>query len=194
MVRLRVVSVPRLRIRSARKRGGLPAGGPERLASQASWAQGRAQAFSRGPRVCAHPTSGRTGLDDRRLCAGRSGKVWYCSSPPESRAGAVGQKKTAESRVSLTIPEGAVQAYQGLRRRVVRWDSGGEQLEGRRVFVRCGFAAWAQMKPAVGPSHPPESHSPSGVEGPSLDSFGTELVRLVASLILSTRQEVFRHA
>jgi len=73
-------------------------------------------------------------------------------------------------------------------------DSGGEHLEGRRVFVRCGFAAWAQIKPAVVPSRPSESHFPSGVEAPSLDSFGTELVRLVAGLILSTRQEVFRHA
>jgi hypothetical protein len=43
-----------------------PAGGPERLASQASWAQGRAQAFYRGHRVCAHPASWCTGLDHRR--------------------------------------------------------------------------------------------------------------------------------
>src|SRR6516162_9734960 len=174
--------------------GCFPAGGPERLASQASWAQGRAQAFYRGHRVCAHPASWRTGLDHRRLCAGRSGKVWYCGSPPESRAGPVGQKKTAESPVRATIPEGTVEAYEGLRQRVVQWDSGGEHLEGRRVFVHGGFAAWAQIKPAVVPSRPPQSHFPSGVEAPSLDSFATELVRLVAGLVLSTRQEVFRHA
>ena len=79
--------------------------------------------------------------------------------------------------------------YEGLRQRAVQLDSGGGDLEGRRVFMRCGFAAWAQIRPAIVPSRPPESQFPSGVEGPSLDSFKTELVRLVAGLIL-TRQEV----
>jgi len=90
--------------------------------------------------------------------------------------------------VSLSIPEGAGEAYERLRQRAVQLDSGGGDLEGRRVFIRCGFAAWAQIRPGIVPS--PESHVPSGGEVPSLDSFGTELVRLVAGLIL-TRQEVF---
>ncbi len=171
----------------------LPAGGPERLASQASWAQERAQAFFRSHRVCADAARWRTRLDDCRLCSGRSRKVWHCGPPPESRAGVVGQKKTAESRVSLPIPEGTVEAYEGLRRCVVQLDSA-EHLEGLRVFVRCGLAAWAQIRPAVVPSRLPESHFPSGVQAPGLDSFGAELVRLVAGLILSTRQEGLWHA
>jgi hypothetical protein len=92
--------------------------------------------------------------------------------------------------VSLSIPEGAGEAYERLRQHAVQLDSGGGDLEGRRVFMRCGFAAWAQIRPAIVPSRPPESHVPSGGEVPSLDAFGTELVRLVAGLIL-TRQEVF---
>ena len=96
-------------------------------------------------------------------------------------------KKTAESHVSLSIPEGAGEAYERLRQRAVQLDSGGGDLEGRRVFMRCGFAAWAQIRRAIVPSL--ESQFPSGVAAPSLDSFEIELVRLVAGLIL-TRQEV----
>ena len=87
----------------------------------------------------------------------------------------------------MSISEGAVEAYEGLRQLAVQLDS--EDLAGRRVFVRCGFAAWAQIRPAIVPSRPPESQFPSAVAVPSLDSFATELVRLVAGLIL-TRQEV----
>ena len=60
--------------------------------------------------------------------------------------------------------------------------------------MRCGLATWAQIRPASVPARPPESHFPSGAEAPVLDSFGVELVRLVAGLILSTRQEGFLHA
>ena len=59
----------------------------------------------------------------------------------------------------------------------------------------CGLAVWAQIKPAaVLPARPPESQFPEGIERPALDSFGAELVRLVAGLILSTRREEFLHA
>jgi len=91
------------------------------------------------------------------------------------------------------MAEGTLEAYEGLRQRVVQWD-GGEHLEGLRAFVRCGLAAWAQIRPAVVPSLPPESHFPSRVGAPGLDSFGAELVRLVAGLILSTRKEGLLHA
>jgi hypothetical protein len=95
--------------------------------------------------------------------------------------------------VSLPIPEDTVEAYEGLRQRVVELDSG-EHLEGLRIFVRCGLAAWAQIRPAVLPPRPPASHFQSGVEAPSFDSFEAELVRLLAGLILSTRQEGLLHA
>jgi hypothetical protein len=87
----------------------------------------------------------------------------------------------------VSISEGAIEAYERLRQRAVQLDSG--DLAARRVFVRCGFAAWAQIRPATVPSHLTESQFPSEVAPPSLDSFETELVRLVAGLIL-TRQEV----
>ena len=92
------------------------------------------------------------------------------------------------------MPEGTVEAYEGLRRQVVQPDGRGEHLEGRVVLMRCGLATWAQSRPAAVSARPPESHFPSGPEAPVLDSFGAELVRLVAGLILSTRQEGFPYA
>jgi hypothetical protein len=92
------------------------------------------------------------------------------------------------------MPEGTVEAYEELRRQVVQPDGRGEHLEGRGVLMRCGLAAWAQIWPVSVPARPPQSHSSSGAEAPVLDSFGAELVRLVAGLILSSRQEGFLHA
>ena len=63
-----------------------------------------------------------------------------------------GQKKTAQSGVRSPIPEGAVEAYEGLRRQVVQPDGRGEHLEGRGVLMRCGLAAWAQIRPAAVPA------------------------------------------
>ena len=60
--------------------------------------------------------------------------------------------------------------------------------------MRCGLAAWAQLPLTAIPAPPPESHSLSKSDAPALDSFGSELVRLVAGLILSSRQEGFLHA
>lgn len=63
-------------------------------------------------------------------------------------------------------------------------------MQGRGGFMRCGLAAWAQIKHQAVPALAPKSYSPSGAEAPVLDMFGVELVRLIAGLILSTRQEV----
>ena len=87
-----------------------------------------------------------------------------------------------------------MEAYEGLRRQAVQPDGRGKHLEGRGVLIRCGLATWAQIRPAAVPALPPESHFPSGAEAPVLDSFEAELVRLVAGLILSTRQEGFQRA
>jgi hypothetical protein len=87
-----------------------------------------------------------------------------------------------------------VEAYEGLRRQAVQPDGRGEHLEGRGVLIRCGLATWAQIRTAAVPARPPESHFPSEAEAPVLDSFRAELVRLLAGLILSTRQEGFLHA
>src|SRR6266571_312909 len=174
--------------------GCIPASRPERLASQAPWTQRRAQAVRRSHRLCGGLTNCRARLDDCRLCPGRSGEVRYHGSPPQSGAGVGEQKKTAQSGVSAPIPEGTIEAYEGLRRQVVQSDGRGEHLEGRGILMRCGLATWAQSRLVAVPARPPESHFPSGLEAPVLDSFGAELVRLVAGLILSTRQEGFPHA
>jgi len=92
------------------------------------------------------------------------------------------------------MPDGAVEAYEALRRQSVQPDGRGEHLEGRGVLMRCGLATWAQLRCAAVSARPPQSHVSSGAEAPALDSFGVELVRLVAGLILSARLEGFLHA
>ena len=92
------------------------------------------------------------------------------------------------------MPEGTVEAYEGLRRQAVHPDGRGEHLGGRGVLVRCGLATWAQITPVAVPALPPQSHLSCRSEGSVLDSSGAELIRLVATLILSIRQERFLHA
>jgi hypothetical protein len=92
------------------------------------------------------------------------------------------------------MPEGTVEAYEQLRRQVVQPDGRGGGAESRRTFMRFGLAPWAQMVPSAEPARPPESHLFPGVEAPVPGSLGAELVRLMASLILSTQQEGFLHA
>ena len=100
--------------------------------------QGKAQAVCRSPRLCAGFAGCRAGLDDRRLCRSRSGEVWDHDSPPESGAGDR-EQKTAQSSVSR-IPEGAVEAYEELRRQAVEPDGREEHFEGRGVLMRRGLA------------------------------------------------------
>jgi hypothetical protein len=73
---------------------------------------------------------------------------------------------------------------------VVQLNGQGEHTQGRGVFMRSGLAAWAQIKHQTVPALAPESYSSSGADAPVLGMFGVELVRLIAGLILSTRQEV----
>ena len=87
-----------------------------------------------------------------------------------------------------------MEAYEGLRRQAVEPDGRGEHFEGRGVLMRRGLATWAQLRTTAISVRPPESHSPSKSDAPALDSFGSGLVRLLAGLILSTRQESFLHA
>jgi len=87
-----------------------------------------------------------------------------------------------------------VEAYEGLRRQVVRPDGRVDYLEGRGILLRSGLAAWARLRSATLLARPPESYSQSAPESPVLDSPGAELVRLVAGLILSIRLEDFLHA
>ena len=164
--------------------GCIPASRSERLASQAAWTQTKAQAVGRGPRVCEELACHRTELDHRRLCPSRSQRVRYYGAPSQSGASIGRQKKTAPCD-SSPIPEAAVAAYEELRRKVILPNGRGEHLETLGVFMRRGLATWAQIWPASVSAHSFQSRAESLV----LDRFGTELVRLVAGLILSTRQE-----
>jgi hypothetical protein len=172
--------------------GGIPASWPERFAAKTPWSQSKTQAVFRGHRACAGVASGRAGLDDHRLCPSHSGKVRDHGSPPEPGTGVGEQKKTAQSGVRL--PEETVEAYEALRRQVIHRDGRGHHLESCGVFRRCGLAVWAQARPLPVAARTPEPHFESASESPVLDSLGTELVRLVAGLILSIQQEVFLHA
>jgi len=87
-----------------------------------------------------------------------------------------------------------VEAYEGLRRQVVQLDGRVEHLESRGILLRRGLAAWSQLRRSTVPAPLPESHFRPASESPVPTSFGAELVRLVAGLILSTRQESFLHA
>jgi hypothetical protein len=80
-----------------------------------------------------------------------------------------------------------------LRREVVEVDRQGERPEGRGALMRCGLATWAQIRltTALAPSSP--ALFPSGTPPSVLDIIGSELVRLVAGLILSTRREGLQH-
>ena len=87
-----------------------------------------------------------------------------------------------------------MEAYEGLRRQVVQLDGQVEHLSGRGILLRRGLAAWAQLRPSTVVAPLPESHSRPASESPVLTSLGAELVRLIAGLILSSRQEHFLHA
>src|SRR6185312_4609757 len=167
---------------------------PERFAAKAPWPQSKAQAVCRGHRACAGAAICRTGLDDHRLCPSDSAKVRNHGSPPKPGTGVSEQKKTAQSGVRPPIPEGTVEAYEALRRRVIQQDGREQHLESCGVFRRCGLAVWAQTRPLAVPARTPEPHFESASESPTLDSLGTELVRLVAGLILSIQQEGFLYA
>jgi hypothetical protein len=92
------------------------------------------------------------------------------------------------------MPDGTVEAYEGLRQQVVQPDGRGEGLESRRIFMRCGLAPWAQRISSAVPAGTPEAQSQPACEPPALDALAAELVRLVAGLILGIRQEGVLHA
>ena len=92
------------------------------------------------------------------------------------------------------MPAGATEAYEALRQRVVRPDGRIEHAEGRGVFIRCGLARWAQAQVASTTERlPPDSHPGSASSQPEVPpGLEVELVKLVAGLILSIRQEGMR--
>lgn len=88
------------------------------------------------------------------------------------------------------MPASATAAYEALRQRVVQPDGRIEHAEGRGVLMRCGLARWAQMQSTSVTVMPPDSHRHSTHHPEMLATLETELIQLVAGLILSMRQEV----
>jgi hypothetical protein len=88
----------------------------------------------------------------------------------------------------VSVPTGSIEAYEALRLWIVQPDGRGEHAEGRGVLIRCGLARWAQVQSSFTDERPlSDSHrQPVGSHPPGLRG---ELVRLVAGLILSIRQE-----
>lgn len=86
-----------------------------------------------------------------------------------------------------------MEAYEGLRREAVQPGAQPEYLEGRALLMRRGMAAWARLRSSA-PRRSPESHFQSAGLSPRPTSPAGEVVRLVASLILSARREDFLHA
>jgi len=92
-----------------------------------------------------------------------------------------------------------VDAYEELRRQEVESERRADYRPGRGILLRRGLAAWAQIRTSIAPAvsresplHPAAVHQSAA--SPVFGSLGAELVRLVAGLILTTRQERFLHA
>lgn len=89
------------------------------------------------------------------------------------------------------MPAGATEAYEALRQRVIQPDGRIEHAEGRGVLMRCGLARWAQVQSASMTVTLSDSHLRHNSHQPEVPTaLGTELVQLVAGLILTLRQEV----
>jgi hypothetical protein len=89
----------------------------------------------------------------------------------------------------LPLPDTATEAYEALRQQVVGPDRQIAHAEGRGVLFRCGLAKWAQVQSTPAMAPPPGSRP--WQDQPAIPPPAeTELVKLVASLILSIRQEV----
>lgn len=92
------------------------------------------------------------------------------------------------------MPAGATEAYETLRRRVVQPDGGIEHAAASGTLIRCGLARWAQMQlcPTTAWS-PPDAHPRSAYSpAEARPAWEVELIQVVASLILSIRQEGIR--
>ena len=124
----------------------------------------------------------------------RSGEVWDHDSPPQSGAGDGEQKKTAQSSVRSRFRR---EPWRPTRDSVDKRSNRMDEENTSKVAEYSCAEAWQRghnSGPRLVSVRPPESHSPSEPDTPALDSFGSELVRLLAGLILSTRQESFLHA
>jgi len=90
--------------------------------------------------------------------------------------------------VALQLPVNAIDAYELLRQRVVEPDGQIEHAEGRGVVIRCGLARWAQLQGAATTVSPTATRRPGNSQPARSTTMPTEIIRLVANLILSMRK------
>jgi hypothetical protein len=86
------------------------------------------------------------------------------------------------------IPACAGEDYEALRQQLFGVERPGASAAGFGVLIRCGLAAWAlgRRDPAAPPPHVPSALVPKPAEHVTA---GSLLVKLIANLILSPRQE-----
>jgi hypothetical protein len=87
------------------------------------------------------------------------------------------------------IPAHAAADYEALREQLFGIEHPGVRATGFSVLVRCGLAAWACGRRSELVAPPPRA-SASPPPPPDHASAGSALVKLIANLILSPRQEI----
>jgi hypothetical protein len=93
--------------------------------------------------------------------------------------------------MNLPITEGAVEAYERLRPHLLELSDQNGSNPDRVILLRRGMLTWAcERNHLMASSSAPVSNPISpAVRSPSCGELGTELVRLMASLILSSPKE-----
>jgi hypothetical protein len=92
--------------------------------------------------------------------------------------------------VSLPIPQGAVDAYEALRSHLLAPSRHNGSVLSSGILLRRGMLAWARERSnALASTALPISSLPSAASAAGPCALATELVRLMASLILSKGKE-----
>jgi hypothetical protein len=92
--------------------------------------------------------------------------------------------------VSLPIPQGAVDAYEALRSHLLAPSRHNGSVLSGGILLRRGMLAWARERSnALASTALPISSLPSATSAAVPCALATELVRLMASLILSKGKE-----
>ena len=162
-----------------------------RATSAATRPEDPPQAFQGSPGACPNPAGRRPLPDDRAVCAGNSTAVRDSRPPPQSRACSARQKKTAASADIVSIPIGAAEDYEALRRQLLNVEAPSVLTHGVGILARCGLAVWARRKHELGPS-PTIGSSPSAsmlIVPSRHDEARSSLAKLIADLILTPYQE-----
>lgn len=92
--------------------------------------------------------------------------------------------------MSRQLPEGTAEAYEALRPSLLEPSAHHGSVTSRVLFLRHGMLAWACERDSVfACTSPPISSQPVAANSPVPGTVATELVRLMAGLILGTRKE-----